>query len=757
MKRKTIGLLISGIADNFSCRVCRGVIKTAQKNNVDVLVFPGKYLDRDLSMRKEIMYEYQYNTLFQYARKCGVDGIIVAAGSICCYTNNKRMEEFLEQYEGIPTVIVGGKLDGYISVNYDNYKGIEDGVEYLIHKLGCQKITMVGGPDENTDAFERKQTFFQVMKKNNISGENTGYIESNLCKTPTQTLVDYINNNTDVEAFFCVNDDTALGVCDVLKKVGRTPGKDVYVMGYDNTIQAEKANPSLTSVEADPGMLGVKAVEMLAELFGGKEMESAILPTKFIKRDSFGSLWNKRELEISSFLVRDNIDKQFDNIFYRYIGRQEEKRMRLLFHAVMDLFIECCERKTSTENDVQTLVTMIDGLLLSGALEYVDMQQLLNLIEGIYQNCLMNMEQSDPLIVKAGVVYQKLLIGEEQLQGERIIGNQQKDFDLKTFVISTMQFDRGNDSNYSILVEHLGWLDVKNAYVCVYEKPIAHLYQEKFELPENFFVKASLENGKVRKRSGLVKSVSITEFFGSVQNKKNCVAQVVLPIFANEMLYGIALCDMTEKIYDNGEFLAGQLGAASKMLHLLKINEDIQAQYEESLRILQENNVKLDVLAKSDALTGILNRRGFMEACEEKLLVNKLGKIDALVLYIDMNNLKIINDRYGHEEGDFSIKAIASILTKNFPNEIIGRLGGDEFALLYSGNVLPDRKEFISRIYRCFDEFNAASEKEYNVTVSAGACPVYADMDIDLQDALAIADEKLYVDKQNRVKNVVKS
>jgi len=97
------------------------------------------------------------------------------------------------------------------------------------------------------------------------------------------------------------------------------------------------------------------------------------------------------------------------------------------------------------------------------------------------------------------------------------------------------------------------------------------------------------------------------------------------------------------------------------------------------------------------------------------------------------------------------------IQEKNFPNEIVGRLGGDEFALLYSGNELPDRKEFISRIYRCFDEFNATSEKEYNVTVSAGACPIYANMDTELQDALAIADEKQYVDKQNRVKNVVKN
>lgn len=756
MKRKTIGLLVSGIADNFSVRVCKGVIKTAQKYDVEVVVFPGKYLDRDLSMWKEIMYEYQYNTLFHYAQKSNLDGIIVAAGSICCYTDNKKMEEFMKQYDGIPAVIVGGKLDGYISVNYDNYKGIEKGLEYLIHKLGCEKIAMVGGPDENTDAFERKQAFFEVLRKNNVKADENSFIEGDLCKSPKEKLVDYINSNPDVEAFFCVNDDTAMGVYEVLRKLDRTPGKDVYIMGYDNIIQAEKANPSLSSVEADAGMLGVKALEVLLNVFEGKTAESEILPTKFIKRDSFGNRWNKKDTENGGVLNRDDIDKQFDNIYYRYIGRQEEKRMRLLFHAIMDLIIECYEKKRSTETDVQTLVTMIDSLLLCGGLSYVDMQQMLNLIEGIYQVYLAHMEKGDALVAKAGVVYRKILLAEEQFQGEMFAKNEQKDFDLKTFVMSTMQFERGNDSGYGNLVEHLEWLDVKNAYLCMYEKPIAHLYQETFELPETFYVKATLENGKVRKRSGLAKSVSIVEFLNTVLHKKTGSAKVVFPIFANEVIYGILICNMTEKIYENGEFLAGQLGAASKMLYLLKSNEDIQAQYEESLRVLHQNNVELDVLAKSDALTEILNRRGFMEACEKKIMENRQKKVDALVLYIDMNNLKIINDRYGHEEGDYSIKTIAEILKTNFGEEIIGRLGGDEFALLYSGNESLDGNAFIKKLYQLFDEFNAKSSKTYNITVSAGACPIYANVEIELQDALAIADEKLYIDKQNRVKNVAK-
>ena len=69
----------------------------------------------------------------------------------------------------------------------------------------------------------------------------------------------------------------------------------------------------------------------------------------------------------------------------------------------------------------------------------------------------------------------------------------------------------------------------------------------------------------------------------------------------------------------------------------------------------------------------------------------------------------------------------------------------------------PDKtKQYISA-YGGKTSIPSTRYGEYNVTVSAGACPIYANMDMELQDALAIADEKLYVDKQNRVKNVEKN
>ena len=120
---------------------------------------------------------------------------------------------------------------------------------------------------------------------------------------------------------------------------------------------------------------------------------------------------------------------------------------------------------------------------------------------------------------------------------------------------------------------------------------------------------------------------------------------VTLPLYANEMLYGILVCDLTDEVLEYGEFLSNQISAAVKMLNLLKNNEDIQKQLEESLYVLKENNLELETLSKKDPLTGICNRRGFFEYAEPMLNKARAAEKTFLVLYADMNNLKIINDR----------------------------------------------------------------------------------------------------------------
>lgn len=276
-------------------------------------------------------------------------------------------------------------------------------------------------------------------------------------------------------------------------------------------------------------------------------------------------------------------------------------------------------------------------------------------------------------------------------------------------------------------------------------------------MPKHMYLKAVLEDGKVRGIPVTRQRKRISDIYHNADSISERYSLVLLPLFSNEFLYGVILCDLTEKMFDNGEFLVNQMGSAVKMIQLLRANGKIQQKLEESLVTLRENNIALDNLSKSDSLTGILNRRGFQDAAEEFLNKNRQAVQKTLVAYVDMNNLKIINDRYGHEDGDFSLKVIGDMLVDVVgKNGIAGRIGGDEFACIMEYEAEDEGKQLLDEIQKKFLCFNAGSDKPYNITVSVGTYVVKAAETISLKEALALADERLYEAKQHRVKTVAK-
>ena len=91
---------------------------------------------------------------------------------------------------------------------------------------------------------------------------------------------------------------------------------------------------------------------------------------------------------------------------------------------------------------------------------------------------------------------------------------------------------------------------------------------------------------------------------------------------------------------------------------------------------------KLHELSVTDELTGLLNRRGFNTLAERQLEIADRSKSSIHLIYTDIDNLKWINDNFGHAAGDKALKEVASALSTLRKSDIVGRLGGDEFAIL---------------------------------------------------------------------------
>lgn len=753
-KKVTVGVLVSGIMDDFTRIICKGVMKAAKRRNVNLVIFPAKYLDRDVSDNRDLLYEYQYGTVLSYARKQNLDAIVAATGCIGCFSTSERMLEVMRQYEGIPCVLVASQLPGYESVTFDNFHGVREGMECLIEQKHCKRIGMIGGPEDNSDARERKEAFLQVMQEHGLPVSDSMYEAGNLTRTSQNAFTRLLDRNPDLEAVFCINDDTALGLYEELKRRKLQIGRDIQVFGYDNIQAAAKASPPLSSVRADPAELGEAALELVLKKLRGEAVESMVLPTKFIRRDSIGNLDEEQRDDV---IDNHMMDVWFDDVFYRCKHENMQKVVEQIRHSFIAL-VKCIRSiYEDQEEGVWEVKGLLEQFLNVDTIEYADVDNLMIVFRRL-QKMLMRAGSS---FTKAQrelfpMIYQRII----RVLDQRLWAMQEQSlrdsFDMKLFVQKTLQFEKGTDQSYGILLENLNWLQVRYAGIYSFEAPITHLISDPFRAPEELYLKAVLKAGEVHVVPAIEQKRKLSELF--VDNKGiQQDSMILFPLFFNEVLEGVILCEMTENIFESGEFLVNHLSSAAKMIDLLRSNQKIQQELEESLAVLRENNIVLDTLSKQDGLTGILNRRGFYEEGKQTVERYRQAGRNALVVYADMNNLKIINDRYGHEEGDFSLKAIADrLVAASGQDGAAGRIGGDEFAFVCSYDGQGDGQEVLEELYESFRRFNEGTDKPYNVAISAGAYVLEPDSAMTLEAALSVADERLYEVKKLRSKEVAK-
>lgn len=153
----------------------------------------------------------------------------------------------------------------------------------------------------------------------------------------------------------------------------------------------------------------------------------------------------------------------------------------------------------------------------------------------------------------------------------------------------------------------------------------------------------------------------------------------------------------------------------------------------------------LRYLSTHDALTGLYNLAYFQEALEN---VRQAGQFPAAMIMMDVDNLKQVNDTYGHEAGDTILREIAGLLADNFrAGDTIARVGGDEFTALLPLVNQADAREIVRRMQVRFATAISTTGLSLDV-VSIGLC--VARDEIELTKAHHQADQRMYEDKQQR-------
>jgi diguanylate cyclase (GGDEF)-like protein len=158
---------------------------------------------------------------------------------------------------------------------------------------------------------------------------------------------------------------------------------------------------------------------------------------------------------------------------------------------------------------------------------------------------------------------------------------------------------------------------------------------------------------------------------------------------------------------------------------------------------------QIQTLAIIDDLTGLYNRRGFFTLAEQQVkLASRLGH-SILLVFMDMDRLKQINDDFGHQQGDLALVDLARLLRQSFRNsDIIARIGGDEFVVLAINANGSDATVLIDRLRKRMSDLNNSAANPYHISVSIGTSAWLPGGPINLDELLARADSQMYKNKR---------
>ncbi|MGN0621263.1 MAG: GGDEF domain-containing protein [Porcipelethomonas sp.] len=254
---------------------------------------------------------------------------------------------------------------------------------------------------------------------------------------------------------------------------------------------------------------------------------------------------------------------------------------------------------------------------------------------------------------------------------------------------------------------------------------------------ENMNVLIAYENGEFKEHQTFTSSEMLPDIYKP--SEKGNIYYFV-PIHFREICLGYAVICNSSFPMESAMFHTWTMNISNSLENIRKI-------------IRLDKMVKqLDKLYVIDPLTQIYNRNGFKKKTEDVYQICIQQQKPVLIMFMDMDGLKYINDRFGHNEGDFALKHIAASLRSACTkvNQVYARFGGDEFIIFQDDGTEADAIKIAEAIQNYLKKCNLESGKPYNVEASIGYYIDVPNDELPLMKLITIADQEMYENKQRR-------
>lgn len=199
----------------------------------------------------------------------------------------------------------------------------------------------------------------------------------------------------------------------------------------------------------------------------------------------------------------------------------------------------------------------------------------------------------------------------------------------------------------------------------------------------------------------------------------------------------------------NGDFFPIEASATKTIYR----GEAVSLVYLRDITDRKQAEETLKTLSLKDDLTSLYNRRGFFALAEQGLKNAQRLRTEMLLIFGDLDNLKEINDTFGHKEGDQALVDISQILKETFrESDILARIGGDEFVILALNSFETSAEILIQRLKKVLKEHHLLTTRPYNLSLSLGIAFFDPRNPCSIDALLAQADKLMYENKPVRIR-----
>ena len=562
---KTIGLIHEDIFTDFAKEIIHSVVHASiGRKDINIIVIAGRQDDSSDPLDRLHQYKSVYNSIYDLENMVKFDGLIVTLPNTNIVSRYKNFQE-------IPKVYVAADVPGETAVNYNDEMGIRETIDYLVKVCGYTKLCMLGGRDENADAQKRKRIFIQCLEENGLEYSEKQYEKSNMSVKSEAASLRLLNRNPDVQAIFCVNDQSAVGLYEVMKRRGLTPGREIKVFGFDNTRMAGEMVPSLSSIGPDSATLGQTALELLLAKLAGNEVNSVEIPTRLFGR---GSL----DYEMYEYTTKEmlNVDtafiyRMFDDCLYRYkseiIDRGAIDLRRLFFEFLSKMLIAMKNRVMSDEQ-YKEIAQLIDIFFENGAMKYTDANKFLKSVDHL-QHAMNSSQRSIYVNSKNNRLFARMK--DKAIQSQAIARRMEtKGYNLGRenifeFNIQTTGLEAANADSVDNVIANYNRLGFTNSALYMFEDPVIYEMNKKVRFPSTLKLKCVVRSRELHIIPNEKQETPVENIFMREELPASPKGYTAYPVFCGKYIFGVVVTAMERQLLDKGEYITFQLGRAFYM------------------------------------------------------------------------------------------------------------------------------------------------------------------------------------------------